>query len=106
MAWLILVAAGVLETGLAIGLKYSDGLSRLLPSALAVASMLGSLWLASIAMRTLPVGTAYPVWVAVGAAGAAIFGVILFDEPLSPARLGFLAMLLVAIVGLHATQSA
>ena len=104
MAWMILVFAGLLETGLAIGLKYSEGFTRLVPSVLTIVAMLSSIWLLSVAMRTLPVGTAYPVWVGLGAAGAAIFGVVLFNEPLTTARIGFLLMLFASVLGLRMTS--
>lgn len=105
MAWMILMFAGLLETGLAIGLKYSEGFTRLVPSVLTVVAMISSIWLLSVAMRTLPVGTAYPVWVGLGAAGAAISGVVLFNESLTTVRIGFLLMLFVAIIGLRMTST-
>ena len=104
MAWMILMLAGLLETGLAIGLKYSEGFTRLVPSVLTIVAMVSSIWLLSVAMRTLPVGTAYPVWVGLGAAGAAILGVVLFGEPLTTVRIGFLLMLFVSIIGLRMTS--
>ena len=104
MAWIILVVAGLLEVAWAVGLKYTDGFRRPLPSVLVVAAIAASMLLLGWAARTLPIGTAYAVWVGIGALGAAILGVILFNEPLTPARVFFLAMLLVSIVGLKATS--
>jgi quaternary ammonium compound-resistance protein SugE len=103
MAWFILIVAGIIETGWAIGLKYADGFTRFWPSVLTIAGIVASMLLLSTAARSLPIGTAYAVWVGIGAAGAALLGVLLLDEPLGPARLFFLAMLLVAIVGLKFT---
>src|SRR6187402_1082141 len=100
MAWLLLIVAGLLEAGWAIGLKYTEGFTKPLPSALTVAGIVISMILLARAAQTLPIGTAYAVWVGIGAAGAAVLGIILLKEPASPARLFFLALLLVAIVGL------
>jgi len=105
MAWIVLVIAGLLEVAWAIGLKYTDGFRRPLPSVLVIASIAASMFLLGWAARTLPIGTAYAVWVGIGALGAAILGVILFQEPLTPARVFFLGMLLVSIVGLKVTSS-
>ena len=104
MAWIILVIAGLLEVVWAVGLKYTDGFRRPLPSAIVIAAMVASMWMLGSAARTLPIGTAYAVWVGIGALGAAILGVILFAEPVTPARVTFLVLLLVAIVGLKATS--
>ena len=106
MPWLLLVVAGLLEVCWAVGLKYTDGFRRPLPSLLTGAAIVGSMWLLAISARTLPIGTAYAVWVGIGATGAAILGVVLFDEPLTPARVIFLALLVVAILGLKWTSSA
>ncbi|HEY0140800.1 MAG TPA: quaternary ammonium compound efflux SMR transporter SugE [Thermoanaerobaculia bacterium] len=103
-AWVVLVIAGLLEVCWAIGLKYTDGFRRPLPSVLTVLAIIASMVLLSWAARTLPIGTAYAVWVGIGALGAAILGVVLFREPVTIARVAFLAMLLVAIVGLKATS--
>lgn len=105
MAWVLLVVAGFLEVTWAIGLKYTEGFTRLVPSVLTIAAIVASMWLLSIAARTLPIGTAYAVWVGIGSLGAAIMGVVLFREPLSIARGVFLALLLVSIVGLKLTAS-
>lgn len=100
MAWWLLVLAGLLEAGWAVGLKYTQGFSKPLPSVLTIAAIVASMWLLAIAARTLPIGTAYAVWVGIGALGAAILGVILFKEPVTASRVFFLGLLLVAIVGL------
>lgn len=106
LSWIVLIVAGVLEACWAVGLKYTDGFRRPVPSILVIAVIAASLFLLSWSVRTLPIGTAYAVWVGIGALGAAIFGVILFGEPLNPARIGFLVLLLVAIVGLKVTSRA
>lgn len=103
MAWILLVVAGLLETGWAVGLKYTDGFTKLWPSVLTILGIVASMVLLSIAARTLPIGTAYAVWVGIGAAGAVILGIFLLNEPANPARLFFLGLLLVAIVGLKFT---
>lgn len=103
MAWLLLIIAGLLETGWAIGLKHTDGFTKLWPSVLTIAGIALSMFLLAVAARTLPIGTAYPVWVGIGAAGAVILGILLLGEPAGWARLFFLALLLVAIVGLKVT---
>jgi quaternary ammonium compound-resistance protein SugE len=100
MAWVLVIVAGLLETGWAIGLKYSDGFRRPFISALTVLGILVSMVLLSIAARTLPIGTAYAVWVGIGAAGAVILGILLLGEPVSWPRLFFLGLMLVALVGL------
>jgi len=103
MAWMLLIVAGLLEACWAIGLKYTEGFTRPLASALTIAGIVVSMVLLAQAAKTLPIGTAYAVWVGIGAAGAAILGMILLKEPVSSARLFFLALLLVAIIGLKAT---
>ena len=104
MAWSLLVLAGVLEVGWAIGLKYTEGFTRPLPSALTLVAILASMVLLSWAARSIPIGTAYAVWVGIGAFGAALLGVLLFREPLTAARAAFLALLLVSIIGLKVTS--
>lgn len=104
-AWILLVIAGILETGWAIGLKYTQGFTRLVPSVLTVSAMVISMVLLAQSVRTLPIGTAYAVWVGIGAAGAAVLGIFLLGESASPARLFFLGLLLVAIVGLKLTST-
>jgi quaternary ammonium compound-resistance protein SugE len=103
MPWILLCVAGLLEMGWAIGLKYTDGFTRLVPSVLTVAAIIASMLLLSLAARSIPIGTAYGVWVGIGALGAACLGMLLFHEPATPARLFFLGLLLVAIVGLKVT---
>jgi quaternary ammonium compound-resistance protein SugE len=104
MAWALLIIAGFLEVGWAIGLKYSEAFTRPIPSVLTALGIVSSLFLLSLAVRDLPIGTAYAVWVGIGAAGAAALGMILFGEPRTPARLFFLALLIVSVVGLRATS--
>src|SRR5690349_10818424 len=104
MHWWILIAAGLLEIGWAIGLKYTDGFTKPLASVLTAAAIVGSMVLLSIAARTIPIGTAYAVWTGIGVAGAATLGVLLLGEAVTPGRLFFLAMLLVAVVGLKMTS--
>ena len=106
MSWFILIIAGLLETGWAIGLKYTEGFSRPLPTILTLIGMASSMWLLGIAVRELPIGTAYAVWVGIGALGAAFLGVVLFQEPLTLPRLAFLALLLTSIIGLRITGAA
>jgi quaternary ammonium compound-resistance protein SugE len=103
MAWLWLIIAGLLETGWAIGLKQSDGFTKFWPSILTIAGIALSMFLLAVAARTLPIGTAYPVWVGIGAAGAVILGIVMLGEPANLPRLFFLALLLVAIIGLKVT---
>jgi quaternary ammonium compound-resistance protein SugE len=100
MAWLYLLIAGSLEVAWAIGLKYTDGFTRLIPSIWTVASMVASLLFLGLALKTLPVGTAYAVWTGIGAVGVAIFGIILFAEPANALRLGSIALIVSGIVGL------
>lgn len=103
MAWAILIVAGLLETGWALGLRYSHGFTRPVPSILTIAGIIASMGLLAWAVRTLPLGTAYAVWVGIGTAGTVVLGIILLDEPVSIARIGFLVLLLVAVVGLKFT---
>lgn len=102
-AWILLLIAGLLETGWAIGIKYTHGFSRLWPSVATISAMVVSMYMLAQAAKELPIGTAYAVWVGIGAAGAAMLGIFLLGESASPARLFFLALLLVAVVGLKAT---
>ncbi len=106
MNWFILIIAGVFEIGWAVGLKYTEGFTRLWPSVWTITAMVVSLGLLGIALKSLPVGTAYAVWVGVGAAGTAIAGVILFGEAMSIARAVSLLLVLVGIVGLKMTSGA
>jgi len=104
--WILLVVAGILETGWAIGLKYTDGFTRLGPSLLTALALIASMVLLALAVRDLPIGTAYPVWVGIGAAGTALIGIGFLGESASPWRLLFLVLLVVAIIGLKWTASA
>ena len=106
MAWILLFAAGVLEIGWAIGLKYTDGFTRPLPTVLTLAAMAVSVWLLGLAAKTLPIGTAYAVWVGVGAAGTAVLGMVLFREPADPARVLCLVLILAGVAGLKLVSPA
>lgn len=100
MAWVYLVVAGLFEITWAIGLKYADGFTRLVPSAITVFGMILSVVLLGLALRELPVGTGYAVWTGIGTVGAAVLGMILFQEPATAVRLGSIALIVVGIVGL------
>ena len=100
MNWIILILAGIFEVGWAIGLKYTEGFTKLWPSVGTVLAMAISLGLLGIAMKTLPVGTAYAVWVGVGAIGTAILGIVLFGDPANAGRLISLGLILAGIIGL------
>ena len=100
MAWIYLTVAGLFEIGWAIGLKYTDGFTRLLPSLWTVTSMILSIVLLGLALRTLPVGTAYAVWTGIGAVGTAALGIYLFAEPATVARLLCIGLILSGIIGL------
>jgi len=101
--WIYLTIAGVLEVGWAIGMKYSMGLTRFWPSLFTIIALVASFVFLSIAVRTIPIGTGYAIWTGIGAAGTAILGIILFNEPASLARLACLALIVTAIVGLKLT---
>ncbi len=98
--WLAILVAGLLETGWAVGLKYSEGFTRLVPSVLTIAGALGSFYLLSYAMKEVPVGTAYAVWVGIGAVGTAIAAVFLFGEPVSALRVGGIMLIIAGIAAL------
>lgn len=98
--WLLVILAGIMETGWAIGLKYSDGFTRLWPSILTILGALASFWLLSIGMKSLPVGTAYAVWVGIGAVGTAIAAVILLGEPVTLLRVVGIALIVLGIAAL------
>ena len=100
MNWILLVLAGLCEVAWAIGLKFTEGFTRPLPTIGTVSAMLISIWLLGIAMKSLPVGTAYAVWVGIGAVGTAILGIILLNESASAARLASLSLIVAGIVGL------
>jgi quaternary ammonium compound-resistance protein SugE len=103
MSWLILVFAGLLEVVWAVGLKYTHGFTRLVPSAVTIAAMGASMWMLGTAVKTLPIGTAYAVWVGIGAVGTAIGGMVLLDEPVSAVRIALLTVLVASILGLKLT---
>ncbi|HEY6991559.1 MAG TPA: quaternary ammonium compound efflux SMR transporter SugE [Bryobacteraceae bacterium] len=100
MAWVILVIAGVLEVGWAVGLKYTEGFTRVGASAATVAAMIASMGLLGLAVRTLPIGTAYAVWTGIGTVGTALAGIILLKEALSPLQLLCIALIVAGITGL------
>ncbi|MFG2477138.1 quaternary ammonium compound efflux SMR transporter SugE [Streptomyces fagopyri] len=104
MAWILLLVAGLLEVGWSIGMKYTDGFTRLVPSVLTGAGVVASMVLLSYAAKSLPIGTAYGVWVGIGAAGAAVLGMVVLGEPVTAARIFFVCLLLVAVVGLKVTS--
>ncbi|HVX89340.1 MAG TPA: quaternary ammonium compound efflux SMR transporter SugE [Gemmatimonadales bacterium] len=99
-AWLLLGVAGLLEIGWAVGLKYADGFTKPLPSALTLVAMGASMWLLAQAARTLPIGTAYAVWTGIGAVGTALLGMLLFGEPRTVLRLTCIVLIVAGIVGL------
>lgn len=100
MNWLLLVIAGLFEIGWAIGLKYTDGFSKLWPSVGTIAAMLVSVVLLSVSMKSIPVGTAYAVWTGIGAAGTAILGMFLFQEPRAVARIVCILLIVCGVIGL------
>ncbi len=100
MSWFILLIAGLLEVGWAVGLKYTQGFTKLVPTILTLAAMAASLGLLGLALRTLPVGTAYAVWTGIGTIGTAALGIALFGEPATLARLACIGLILAGIVGL------
>lgn len=106
MSWFILVIAGLFEIAWAIGLKYTDGFSRLWPSVGTIAAMALSFILLGVAMKSLPVGTAYAVWVGVGAVGTAILGIILLGEPANAGRIISLSLIVAGIIGLKLASPA
>ncbi|MCV9965495.1 quaternary ammonium compound efflux SMR transporter SugE [Pararhizobium sp. BT-229] len=100
MAWIILFLAGILEIGWAIGLKYTEGFTKLMPTVLTAGSMVASVVLLGIAVRTLPLGTAYAVWTGIGTVGTVILGIVLFAEPATAIRLGCISLIIAGIAGL------
>lgn len=100
MNWILLVVAGLFEIGWAIGLKYTEGFTRLWPSVWTAASMAVSIVLLGLALKTIPIGTGYAVWTGIGAAGTAILGIVLFAEPATGLRLGSIGLIVAGIVGL------
>ncbi|KIQ98142.1 quaternary ammonium compound efflux SMR transporter SugE [Lysobacter sp. A03] len=100
MNWILLLTAGLFEIAWAIGLKYSEGFTRLWPTVGTLVAMAISVWMLGIAMKNLPVGTAYAIWVGVGAVGTVILGVVLFDEPVNALRIGSVALIIAGMIGL------
>jgi quaternary ammonium compound-resistance protein SugE len=100
VAWIILLLAGILEIGWAIGLKYTEGFTKLVPTVLTAGSMVASVVLLGIAVRSLPLGTAYAVWTGIGTVGTVILGIVLFAEPATAVRLGCIALIIAGIAGL------
>jgi quaternary ammonium compound-resistance protein SugE len=99
-AWIMLAGAGLLEIVWAIGLKYADGFTKPVPTAITIAAMAASMWLLAMAARDLPIGTAYAVWTGIGAVGAALLGIMLFNESANVARLACIGLIVAGIVGL------
>ena len=100
MAWLLLFIAGLLEVGWAVGLKYTEGFSKLVPSVLTLAAMAGSVILLGLALKSLPIGTAYAVWTGIGAVGTAALGMYLFGDPATVARITCIGLIVAGIAGL------
>lgn len=105
-AWIILFFAGLLEICWAVGLKYTEGFTRLYPSIFTLTTLAASMYLLAKASAVLPIGTAYAIWVGIGAVGAGILGIVLFKEPVTPARVIFLSMLVISIIGLKLSSPA
>lgn len=105
LSWIVLVIAGVFEVCWAVGLKYTDGFTKLIPSVFTLTTLAISMYLLARASQVLPIGTAYAVWVGIGAFGASMLGIFLFNESIAPMRLVFLALLVISIIGLKATAS-
>ena len=104
MAWLVLIIAGLFEIGWAVGLKYTEGFTRLWPTLGTVASMIVSLGLLGLALRTLPLGTAYAIWTGIGTVGTALLGIMIYGESTDPIRLGCIALIVAGIAGLKLTS--
>lgn len=104
MAWVVLCVAGLLEIAWAVGLKYTEGFTRLGPSVATAVAMIASMALLGIALRTLPLGTAYAIWTGIGSVGTAVLGIVLFREPATALRLACIALIVAGIVGLKITS--
>ncbi|MCO6431460.1 MAG: multidrug efflux SMR transporter [Deltaproteobacteria bacterium] len=104
MAWINLLMAGFLEVGWAVSLKFTDGWTRVIPSILTALLMAASFYFLALALRAIPIGTAYAVWTGIGALGTAVIGMLLFQEPCNAARIAFLGLILIGIAGLKATS--
>ncbi|MFI4870605.1 MAG: DMT family transporter [Phycisphaerales bacterium JB061] len=105
MAWVILVVAGLFEIAWAVGLKYTDGFTRLWPSVLTLIAITASMYLLAVAARTLPIGTAYAIWVGIGVAGTTLAGFTFLDEPVNAWRIFFVLLLMISVAGLKLTGS-
>jgi quaternary ammonium compound-resistance protein SugE len=103
-SWMMLIIAGLCEVGWAVGLKYTEGFSKTIPTILTITAMIVSMVLLGRAVQKLPIGTAYGIWVGIGALGSAVLGILLFKEPATGSRLFFLTLLMVSIVGLKMTS--
>jgi quaternary ammonium compound-resistance protein SugE len=103
MAWIVLFVAGLLEIAWAVGLKYTEGFTRLWPSVATGVAVVGSMGLLGVAIRTLPLGTAYAIWTGIGTVGTAVLGILLFREPASAIRLVCMTLIVTGIVGLKLT---
>ena len=103
IAWIALIVAGIFEVIWAIGLKYSHGLTEIVPATVTLIGMIVSMALLSMAVRVIPVGTAYTVWVGIGTVGTAILGILLFKDPVTTLRLGFIILILLGVIGLKLT---
>jgi quaternary ammonium compound-resistance protein SugE len=104
MAWVVLFVAGLLEVGWAVGLKYTEGFTRLWPSVATGVAVIGSMALLGLALRTLPLGTAYAIWTGIGTVGTAVTGIVVFGEPATAMRLVCIALIVAGIVGLKITS--
>lgn len=105
MAWVVLFVAGLLEVGWAVGLKYTEGFTRLWPTVATVTALVASMALLGIALRTLPLGTAYAVWTGIGTVGTAVLGIVLFREPATAMRLFCIALIVAGIIGLKVASA-
>ncbi|EPR11688.1 quaternary ammonium compound efflux SMR transporter SugE [Ruminiclostridium papyrosolvens] len=105
MKWIMLVVAGLLETGWAVGLKYSHGFTKPIPSILTIAGMIASFFFLSLALKNLPLGTAYAIWTGIGTVGTVVLGIILFKEPIDIIRLICIGFIVVGIVGLKVVSA-
>ena len=105
MTWIILIIAGLLEVTWAVGLKYTHGFTKLIPTLWTIAAMLGSIGMLGLALRTLPLGTAYAIWTGIGTVGTVTYGIVALNEPASAVRLACIAMIVGGIVGLKLTTT-
>jgi quaternary ammonium compound-resistance protein SugE len=103
IAWLVLIIAGIFEVIWAIGVKYSNGLTEIVPATVTLIGMIVSMALLSLAVKTIPVGTAYAVWIGIGTVGTALMGIIIFKEPVTASRIAFIVLIILAVIGLKLT---